>query len=194
MGSKRGKIKNFSGMTFGELDVIRDSMKRSSCGAVVWECLCSCGCLVGRVGATLSGGRSRSCGHLKVSPAAIAKRSIKRRIEDAPIREYFRNYRASARTRKLDFVLTYEQFQELVTKNCYYCGDNPNLLMESRFDKKLLNGIDRMDNSLGYSLANCVPCCRVCNKIKSAMGHDSFIEHAHKISQYMSYRGILNIA
>jgi hypothetical protein len=28
------------------------------------------------------------------------------------------------------------------------------------------NGIDRVDNSKGYTPENTVPCCKICNKIK----------------------------
>lgn len=42
INSGRPKI-NLVGKQFGELIVIRDSNKRTSRGAVIWECKCSCG-------------------------------------------------------------------------------------------------------------------------------------------------------
>ncbi len=36
------------------------------------------------------------------------------------------------------------------------------------------NGIDRLDNALGYTLDNCVPCCKRCNQAKNNMGLKEF--------------------
>jgi len=33
---------------------------------------------------------------------------------------------------------------------CYYCG-YPS------------NGVDRIDNSIGHIMTNCIPCCHTCN-------------------------------
>ena len=31
------------------------------------------------------------------------------------------------------------------------------------------NGVDRVDNSLGYIKENCVACCKICNNAKSTL-------------------------
>lgn len=41
---------------------------------------------------------------------------------------------------------------------CYYCKMK---------DKKYLNGIDRLNNSIGYMRNNTVPCCDICNNLKN---------------------------
>lgn len=38
------------------------------------------------------------------------------------------------------------------------------------------NGIDRVDNSVGYVLSNCVPCCSTCNRMKGTMSSEEFKE------------------
>lgn len=84
-----------------------------------------------------------------------------------------------------DGDLTLEQFVELASKNCYYCGVEPqncsnfysykeedaNTLTEYYKESKKhadfkYNGLDRVDNSRGHYLDNVVPCCIRCNWAK----------------------------
>lgn len=44
------------------------------------------------------------------------------------------------------------------------------------------NGIDRKNNSRGYSIINCVPCCTTCNMMKKTLGYEEFLEHCNKIT------------
>lgn len=71
--------------------------------------------------------------------------------------------RSSARERGLLFDLTIEQYAVLVGRGCHYCSGP---LPEAG------SGLDRKDNTRGYTHDNVVPCCRHCNTIKS----DKFTE------------------
>lgn len=51
--------------------------------------------------------------------------------------------------------LTKEEFKELISKPCTYCGDSGKI------------GLDRIDNSTGHIKSNVVPCCYECNTAKS---------------------------
>src|SRR5688572_13700167 len=66
--------------------------------------------------------------------------------------------------------LTYPYFKKLTQENCYYCG---------QIDK--YNGIDRVDNNEGYSYWNSRACCSRCNRMKSKMTLDEFLEQVRKI-------------
>jgi hypothetical protein len=44
------------------------------------------------------------------------------------------------------------------------------------------NGIDRVDNTLGYELGNVIPCCSVCNRAKSNLPLDYFLRWYNTIS------------
>jgi hypothetical protein len=72
-------------------------------------------------------------------------------------RERFANAKRSAKHRGLRFLLTFEQFQEIRRQPCYYGGGAaPDIRV----------GIDRRDNSVGYTPLNCVPCCNRHNEMK----------------------------
>jgi hypothetical protein len=55
-----------------------------------------------------------------------------------------------------------------------------------------MNGIDRIDNRLGYERANSIPCCSICNFAKNSMSYEDFIKwigmvKKHKISSKIEY-------
>lgn len=87
----------------------------------------------------------------------------------------YNRYKQNAKNRGYDFFLTKEKFRELTKKNCFYCGREPDKVMKTKRcnGEYLYNGIDRMDNTKGYSLENSVPCCKFCNLTKN---DTSFIE------------------
>lgn len=65
--------------------------------------------------------------------------------------------------------LTLERFAILITQPCSYCGDNGKV------------GIDRIDNSQGYTTENSTPCCKICNFMKKTMTKEDFLKHITKI-------------
>lgn len=59
--------------------------------------------------------------------------------------------------RGLEWCIQEEEYLDLITQPCYYCG------------KKLASqgvGLDRRDNNVGYLVSNVVPCCGPCNLLR----------------------------
>lgn len=48
----------------------------------------------------------------------------------------------------------------------------------------MVNGIDRVDNTKGYSVENCVAACRRCNVAKADMAPDQFREWASRVAHF----------
>lgn len=90
----------------------------------------------------------------------------------------YRGYKFSAEKRGRPFELTESQFRELTQQCCFYCGAKPNKLMSTGNQQSnyTYNGVDRVDNSLGYVISNCVPCCEFCNKAKGTRTYVEFME------------------
>lgn len=86
-------------------------------------------------------------------------------------------YRYNARKRKIKFNLSPEQFKEIISKECHYCGG----FSIDRNKKSSGNGVDRKDSAVGYVLHNCVPCCATCNFIKNNMRYKDFIDYIKKL-------------
>lgn len=82
-------------------------------------------------------------------------------------------YKKNARRRNLNFQLTKEEFYNITSQPCYYCGNFQNY-----------NGIDRIDPNKGYYFQNCVPCCEICNKMKLDYSIEFWMNHIKQIINY----------
>jgi hypothetical protein len=69
---------------------------------------------------------------------------------------YYKSYiNDSMRRGHGDFQLNFQEFEKLVKSPCYYCKEISQI-----------NGIDRVNNDLGYTADNCVTACWTCNRMK----------------------------
>lgn len=94
--------------------------------------------------------------------------------------EYNKYFKENQKTRKLEWSLTLEEFVSLVRQNCYYCDQEPGTDTSSIFIKR--NGIDRINNDIGYHYYNCISCCPSCNVSKSDKKLEKFLSWAIRIS------------
>jgi hypothetical protein len=73
------------------------------------------------------------------------------------INQLYKDYNKSAKRRNHSFDLDLEKFKVLALSECHYCD---------YYKEGEVNGIDRVNNDLGYTMDNCVTCCYTCNKMK----------------------------
>jgi len=85
----------------------------------------------------------------------------------------FASYKTRANKKALTFALTYEEFNDLISSQCYLCG--------VKYPHDI--GIDRVDNDEGYISSNCKPCCNTCNMLKREYTLDSVLERCAKIAK-----------
>lgn len=78
-------------------------------------------------------------------------------------KKVYNGYKYGAIKRNLCFNLTEPQVFNLIFKNCYYCNQEPFTKRKSNSGFIVYNGIDRVDNTKGYEIENCVTCCQDCN-------------------------------
>lgn len=84
------------------------------------------------------------------------------------------SYKNSAKKRKYLWEIENSFAQDLFESECFYCGHSPSPL----------NGIDRKNNSIGYTVENCVSCCKKCNIAKSNMEYDEWETWINRISEF----------
>lgn len=89
---------------------------------------------------------------------------------------------ATAKRNNRSFEMSDAKIDEVSTSNCYYCGFNP----ASRLPSGRYQGFDRVDNTLGYTDENVVPCCKLCNRAKNAMPIELFYEWIERLKAYGS--------
>lgn len=178
------------GKRYGILTVLEKLDKTAYNGkSRVYLCKCECGNFKEVPTACFSS--TKSCGCLfeaqKKKIGEISKISaIKRTLpnKQSTINAIIAAYKRSASKRGYEYNLTDEQFNSLIFKDCYYCGCSPNQLKSNcnRENSKLVtNGVDRLDNTVGYTLENCVACCKVCNRAKDIMGVDDFLDWVSRV-------------
>jgi hypothetical protein len=154
--------KNIAGQRFGKL--IATEYSRTINSKVYWICRCDCGKTKEVMGSSLLSGRTKSCGCMTRLPAG-----------ESMFNSAYHAYKKGAEKRGLSFTLSTEEFRELTSQDCFYCGDKPsNALTSAIGEKYIYNGIDRVDNTKGYFVENCVPCCEMCNKAKATHTQEKF--------------------
>lgn len=88
--------------------------------------------------------------------------------------------------------LSESEYLELAKLDCMYCGDKPSNIytLPRNYDNYIeYQGIDRIDPNKEYVMDNVVPCCWVCNKMKTDMTIEEF---KNKISILFSRMDIWN--
>jgi hypothetical protein len=96
--------------------------------------------------------------------------------------------KARGKTRSKDVEITLEQFIEISTKNCYYCGAEPTETKGPRewSETFFSNGLDRIDSSMGYLYNNVVACCKWCNVAKLDRSVEEFYSWVAKLAKHQS--------
>lgn len=144
----------------------------------VYLCSCSCGTLKEVTFISKYKLSSKSCGCKRFEKSIYNHRPSP--LEQLNVYStIFNRYKRDAKERMFQFLLTYEEFESLVTKDCFYCGKEP--LNEQWYNNRLkikYNGIDRVNNKLCYNIKNCVTCCQKCNEVKKAVSPE-IIEKAY---------------
>ncbi|MFT8319345.1 MAG: hypothetical protein ABF649_00750 [Bacillus sp. (in: firmicutes)] len=114
-------------------------------------------------------------------------RSDKSKDNSPAIRKVYYKYGLQAERRGYNFDIPYEFFTYLTSQKCHYCGNKPLSKEITRSGHVyVFNGLDRIDNNKHYTLDNVIPCCKICNQMKSNLEHHVFIEQVRKI--YLKYQ------
>lgn len=180
-GCSGGRRANRAGQRFGRLTAVRSvETSPEKRGTIRWLCKCDCGNEVIAAGADLVRGHTKSCGCLKNAPREGYAAG------DAAWNKAFRTYRRNARTRDLSWDLSMADFKRLALLDCFYCGAGPSMTMKGSPGSGdcVYNGLDRIDNTLGYALGNVVTACKVCNHAKRDMSFDDFLAWIARLTEY----------
>jgi len=157
-----------------------------------WQCKCDCGGQKIATSQHLTSGDVTSCG------CSLGRRSQAAAVSlpegEADFNHILRKYKRGAMGRGLAFTLIPEQFRQLTSANCFYCGAKPQM-KEAHYGVNGTyrhNGIDRIDNDLGYELHNCVACCEECNWLKGTMTQTAFLDAVLRIAKHQDNTLVLS--
>jgi|WetSurSiteA1Bulk_404760.scaffolds.fasta_scaffold00318_12 hypothetical protein len=176
-------MEDLTGKRFGRLTVTELKGRNAKRREFWWTCLCDCGNIKVIRGDNLKDGTTRSCGCLK-------KERDRTRWLKAPgegsANQIINSYKGHAKNRGLSLELTREQIINIMNKDCYYCGKEPSNIYKSPYNTGdfVYNGIDRIDNSKGYTIENAVPCCGTCNHSKDILSENDFLLWVKRVYEF----------
>lgn len=167
-------VTDLHGKKFGKLTVISFFGVRKTKPS--WKCECDCGNVKIMNTDSLVLNHTKSCG-------CITKQMRLKTPGEASWNARWYDHATGAINRNIKNELTKEEFIKISSQNCFYCDIAPNswnrYLMENgsvknrQISKEMvarayinINGIDRVNNSIGYAVNNSVPCCSNCNYAK----------------------------
>jgi len=87
-------------------------------------------------------------------------------------------------------LMTFENFYKISFEPCKYCNSKYSKIACDKSNvsniRVKINGIDRVNSSVGYTKKNSVSCCSVCNYAKHQMTTEEFfkwIKRVHKFNK-----------
>jgi hypothetical protein len=173
------KIVDRVGEVYGRLTVkqfegVRLSGKERQ---LLWRCECDCGRTTIVSLRNLSRGHVQSCGCLARDHGR--RTGGRNRLEhgQSSLNQLFSSYARSARERGHIFELRLEEFRELTQRVCFYCGAEPDQAapcVTGTNGAYVYNGVDRINNDVGYIKGNVRACCKRCNVAKADMSESAF--------------------
>lgn len=92
----------------------------------------------------------------------------------------YKGYINGAKDRNIEIIISSEEFYKIISHECYICGKQNETGIHQ-------NGIDRFDNSVGYTLENCRPCCGGCNIMKNKHNYIEFMNKLVQIYNHFVY-------
>lgn len=177
-------------LKFGRIKIVKDLgvVKKNRRVLVI----CDCGGAKETNLHTILNGECKSCGCLnrELSSQRIKARPEKRNKELSAQKHLFNQYKWGAIDRSRKFEITLDDFIQITTSNCFYCGIEPLQIKKcyGYSGEYKYNGIDRLNNNLGYELTNCVPCCRMCNIAKNNNDIEDFKNWINRVYNYQKKR------
>jgi len=167
------KILELSGNVYGYVEVLEFSGINDK-HASTWKCKCNkCGKEFIAIGTDLKRGCYQSCGCARNE---LISKSKSLPFGDACFNMLYHDYERGASKRNIYFNLSKDEFRILTKQKCNYCGTVPTTKIEANNKYYIYNGVDRIDNSKGYTKENCVSCCKRCNLAKREMSYEEFKE------------------
>lgn len=172
--------KLISGEKFNKLEIIEFSYRKNH--RDYYLCKCECGkekiimgvCLYRKRGSV-----TKSCGCLNKQARIDSRKPYWYHAQ----KKIYHGYRSKAKERNISFELDWNTFIDLISKDCYYCGRWHQAYLRTWVGSPIFtyNGIDRINNDLGYTKNNCITCCIDCNIAKSHHSTEEFKKWASNV-------------
>lgn len=174
------KLIDLNGKVFGFWEVLHYSHAVNF--QSYWLCRCKCGTEKPVHSKSLRSGSSASCGCNRGNLFSQNTRKLDR--ENHLLRSEYAAMLRRHQSKDSSKPISFECFSAIVKLPCKYCLRTKSKQVKDHSSRKGLvsdfvleiNGIDRIDPSLGYIVGNIQSCCFVCNRAKGDMSNGEFLE------------------
>lgn len=172
----------FVGKRYGKIVVLeKTSAQKEGKHCWLYRCRCDCGkelLLTATRFAAQRRGVMQSCGCM---------RGVRLEKGECGFNLVWHEYTSHCRKTGREFALTRDEFRGLTKQHCYYCGIAPSQKKNiyraaTTHGDYFYNGIDRINNALGYTVANTVACCKRCNVAKGTMSQQDFFDMVRMVA------------
>jgi len=187
------------GTRFGRLTVIARTENKAKKWSR-WVCQCDCGKTCIATGSMLQQGKKKSCNCLRSEKcrerALNNNPSIALVGDEGSMNKLYAVYKWQAKKRAFTFELTAAMFRELTSKPCVYCGKEPAQRYAPAKSNApyIYNGIDRIDNKLGYTIDNCASCCGTCNDMKRIRTVEDFLAACSRVTNFQNSKKLAEMS
>lgn len=167
-------MKDFTGVRFKELVAIRFYKKENK--KSYWVFLCDCGNEKVKSIKDAQRKKIKKCNCQIKGPNSL--------VHNYKHSGLYLRYRRCAIRRNYEFNISTDFFESLIFSNCHYCNSEPSTIYKdnrANYNTYIYNGIDRKNNSIGYTQENCVTCCKICNRAKLDMTYEDYKDWISKI-------------
>lgn len=149
----------------------------------MFTCMCDCGAVTVTSSRRLRTGKTKSCGCLRREHSSRQSLSRTLPLDGSAVGVVFAKYRQQAARRGVAFELLRHEVDELIRRDCHYCGASPANSGRRNFR---YSGIDRVQPEMGYVAGNVVPCCWPCNRGKGDMTASEFKAWANRVTKFQN--------
>jgi hypothetical protein len=87
------------------------------------------------------------------------------------VKNKYKDYKRRCKNKGMEFSISLWKFEFYINRPCYICK------------KEFSNGLDRIDNNIGYTEKNVYPCCFDCNRMKSNKTVFEFKEYLARLNK-----------
>jgi hypothetical protein len=161
-GSITKDMIDMTGHRHGKL-VVKEFIERKN-NNTFWKCICDCGKEHIASVKNLRSGSTISCGCKREAWL----KSKRKGFGESSFNQLYKNYERTAKNKSLPFQIDKNLFKQITQQDCFYCGCKPLQITKNKsgYGNYIYNGVDRINNNLGYIDNNIVPCCTQCNTMK----------------------------
>jgi hypothetical protein len=168
------KLQN--GDKIGKLIVVEPTNRSIKHSGTLWKAICACGNETTITANQFNFNKKLSCGCLRIEQMGInAKSRLHETLKNRVVSSLKSNVKRNHGGTVLEWCITDDDAFTLSQHCCYYCGSPPQNTAKVTYGEIRYNGIDRINNAIGYVKNNIAPCCWQCNRAKGDMHFAEFI-------------------